>query len=61
MDSQTATPANDQGFLREAALIAWKQCLRENGLMGAMGCAHLAPEAAKAFVAEFNKSLGEQP
>lgn len=34
----------------EAALLAWKQCLEENGLQGAMGCAHLAWEAAEAFI-----------
>jgi hypothetical protein len=42
----------EQKLLQEAALIAWKQCLEENGLEGAMGCAHLAAEAGRAFVRE---------
>ncbi len=60
MDSNQPT-ATDQALLREAALLAWGQCLRENGLHGAMGCAHLAVDAGHAFVAEFNKRFGEQP
>lgn len=54
MDSNTTR--TDADLLREAAKLAWEQCLRENGLTGAMGCAHLAVDAARAFVAEFNKT-----
>jgi len=36
----------------EAALIAWRQCVEENGLQGAIGCAHLAWDAAEAFINE---------
>jgi hypothetical protein len=39
----------------EAALIAWRQCLEENGLQGAIGCAHLAHEAADAFIEQRRK------
>jgi hypothetical protein len=60
MDSKQS-PAEDT-VRDQAALIAWEQCLKENGLSGAIGCAHLAIEAADAFMAERNKRVtnGEQ-
>lgn len=45
-----ALSAKERALLDEAALVAWKQCLEENGLEGAMGCAHLAWDAADAFI-----------
>jgi len=52
----------EQKLLQEAALLAWKQCLKENGLEGAIGCAHLAVEAGRAFVAELrNEPARKQP
>lgn len=59
MDSKQ-TPADEQ-VRDQAALIAWEQCLKENGLTGAIGCAHLALDAADAFMAERNRRFGEQP
>lgn len=43
-----------------AALIAWEQCLKENGLRGAIGCAHLVFDAADAFVAQ-RRNQGRKP
>lgn len=48
--------STEQRVRDEAALLAWKQCLKENGLEGAIGCAHLAFEAAEAFIAERRKT-----
>jgi hypothetical protein len=47
--------ADDRKFRDAAILLAFEQCLRENGLQGAIGCAHLAHEAADAFMAERRK------
>jgi hypothetical protein len=47
-------------FRDNAILLAWKQCLKENGLQGAMGCAHIAVDAANALVAERRKVEGKQ-
>lgn len=61
MPSTKRQQQNSEARFRDAAiLLAWKQCLQENGLKGAMGCAHLAVDAAKTLVAERRKALGEQ-
>jgi hypothetical protein len=52
--------ADDRKFRDAALLLAWEQCLRENGLQGAIGCAHLAMDAAEALVAE-RRNHGKQP
>lgn len=36
----------EQRFWDEAFLVAWDRCIEENGLHGAIGCAHLAKEGA---------------
>lgn len=51
MDSNQAPLPADR-FRDEAILLAWQQCLRENGLTGAMGCAHIAVDAADELVAQ---------
>lgn len=51
----------EQLFWDERFAQAWEQCLKENGLLGAAGCAHLAADAASAALAERQKSMGAQP
>lgn len=46
----------EQTFWEERFAQAWEQCLRENGLQGAIGCAHLCREAADAALTERNNS-----
>lgn len=53
--------ADDKKFREAAILLAWQQCLKEHGLQGAMGCAHLAVDAADRLVAERRNSNGRQP
>lgn len=54
--------AAEQKFWDAAFTAAWDRCLQENGLEGAIGCAHLAAEAANAALAERRTSQkGEQP
>lgn len=45
-----------QTFWEKSFAQAWEQCLRENGLRGAIGCAHLCREAADAALIERNNS-----
>ena len=51
MTKPTRTAA-EQKFWDAAFAEAWEQCLRERGLQGAIGYAHLAREAADAALAE---------
>jgi hypothetical protein len=46
---------DEQTFWDERFAQAWEQCLKENGLIGAVGCAHLARDAADAALAERSK------
>lgn len=48
--------ATDAKLRRDAVLLAWKQCLAEHGLKGAMGCAHLAVEAGNKLADELRNS-----
>jgi hypothetical protein len=52
MDSNPPRTEADQAFHNELFQLAWAQCLKENGLQGAIGCAHLAREAADAAFKE---------
>lgn len=54
-----ARSAKEQSLMDEAALLAWKQCLEENGLQGAPGCAHLAWDAADAFIEQRRQRNGQ--
>lgn len=56
MPNGRRTPA-EQRFWDAAFADAWEQCLREHGLKGSIGCAHLAREAADAALAERRASL----
>lgn len=51
----------EQTFWDERFAQAWEQCLKENGLLGAAGCAHLARDAADAALTERRNSTGRQP
>lgn len=44
--------ADQQSFWDERFAQAWDQCLKEHGLSGAIGCAHLCRDAADAALAE---------
>lgn len=46
----------EQLFWDERFAQAWDQCLKENGLFGAAGCAHLARDAADAALTERRNS-----
>ncbi len=48
----------EQPFWEAAFLEAFRQCLREHGLQGAIGCAHLCREAADAALTE--RRISEQ-
>lgn len=50
----------EQIFWDERFAQAWEQCLREHGLKGAIGCAHLCREAADAALTERRNSNGAQ-
>lgn len=56
-----ALSAKERALRDEAALLAWRQCLTENGLQGAIGCAHLAWDAADAFMEQRRQRIGRQP
>jgi hypothetical protein len=60
MPTNTRTEA-EQTFWDERFAQAWEQCLKENGLLGAIGCAHLCRDAADAAESERRKSAGSQP
>jgi hypothetical protein len=48
--------ADDRKFRDAAILLAFEQCLKENGLQGAIGCAHLAVDAADELLAQRNSN-----
>lgn len=50
MDSNQ--PTRTDPFWERLYELAWAKCLGENGLQGAIGCAHLAREAADAAFKE---------
>lgn len=52
---------DEQTFWDERFAQAWEQCLKENGLLGSIGCAHIARDAADAALIERQKSVGAQP
>lgn len=57
MPTNHRRPAAEQKFWDDQFSRAWEQCLREMGLVGAIGCAHVAREAADKALIERTNSL----